>query len=217
MTRAAHHYLSLLPSIRRTSSDPRIVVAIFGVAGVEYVGNYLALQRLGLTCSPHGCRWDGTFIALGVSKPRGIVAETVLKRTRAPASPSPWDTHTGALVSEVRQQSLIAVPIFHTFGLYECPRDLGKMLVDEGVKMANHYGTTETGLLMQYAEEGWDWPKMFPVAEKYAKWELEGDGIYQLVMLSGWPGLAARNREDGSYATKDLFETPKELEDVRMF
>jgi hypothetical protein len=51
-----------------------------------------------------------------------------------------------------------------------------------------------------------------------AKWELEGDGIYQLVMLSGWPGLAARNREDGSYATKDLFERhPKNPKVFRYF
>jgi acyl-CoA synthetase (AMP-forming)/AMP-acid ligase II len=92
------------------------------------------------------------------------------------------------------------------YGGASCPQDLGDMLVRQGVKLSNYYGSTEAGFLLRYGGEGWNWLQVIPSAEPYIKWEPEGDDLFQLVVLKGWPSLVMSNRDDGSYATKDLFQ-----------
>lgn len=41
--------------------------------------------------------------------------------------------------------------------------------------------------------------------KKYLVFEERSPGIYELIVLDGWPSKVLSNRPDGSYATKDLF------------
>ncbi|KAL1955613.1 hypothetical protein VTO42DRAFT_8416 [Malbranchea cinnamomea] len=95
------------------------------------------------------------------------------------------------------------------FGGSSCPDSLGDKLVRNGVPLISHYGTTETGQLMtSFREEGdldWNYLRVSKTLQPFIRWEERGAGVYELVVLDGWPSKVATNREDGSYATKDLF------------
>ncbi|KAA8896205.1 hypothetical protein FN846DRAFT_893478 [Sphaerosporella brunnea] len=92
------------------------------------------------------------------------------------------------------------------YGGASCPQELGDMLTSQGVKLSNYFGSTEAGFILKYCDEGWNWLSPISIAAPFIKWEHEGGDLYQLVILPGWPSLVMTNREDGSYATKDLFQ-----------
>ncbi|KAH7395612.1 male sterility protein [Cadophora sp. MPI-SDFR-AT-0126] len=95
------------------------------------------------------------------------------------------------------------------FGGSACPDSLGDRLVENGVNLVSHYGTTETGQLMTSAREpgdkAWDYVRLPAAFKNFVKFEPKGADVYELVALDGLPSKVASNREDGSYATKDLF------------
>lgn len=70
-------------------------------------------------------------------------------------------------------------------------------------------GRTETGQLMTSFRERddleWDYLRVSKALAPFVRWEEQGPGIFELVVLPGWPSKVATNRDDGSYATKDLF------------
>ncbi|PWY67834.1 NRPS-like enzyme [Aspergillus eucalypticola CBS 122712] len=96
------------------------------------------------------------------------------------------------------------------FGGSSCPKPIGDKLVQNGVRLVSHYGTTETGQLMTSFRErddlDWDYVRPGPSLLPYLRWEEQMSGIYELCVLEGWPSKVASNRPDNSYATKDLFE-----------
>lgn len=96
------------------------------------------------------------------------------------------------------------------FGGSACPKPIGDKLVEGGVHLISHYGTTETGQLMtsfrERCDKAWDFVRVAPNLKPFIRWELRGPNIFELVILEGWPSKVATNRDDGSYATKDLFE-----------
>ncbi|RAK95922.1 NRPS-like enzyme [Aspergillus ibericus CBS 121593] len=96
------------------------------------------------------------------------------------------------------------------FGGSACPKPIGDKLVQNGVRLVSHYGTTETGQLMTSFRErddlDWDYVRPGPSLLPYLRWEEQMPGIYELCVLEGWPSKVASNRPDNSYATKDLFE-----------
>ncbi len=51
----------------------------------------------------------------------------------------------------------------------------------------------------------WNYLRPAAEAEPFILFEPRGEGLYELVCLEGLPSKAMSNREDGSYATKDLF------------
>ncbi|KAL4797672.1 hypothetical protein BDV19DRAFT_377475 [Aspergillus venezuelensis] len=95
------------------------------------------------------------------------------------------------------------------FGGSPCPDSLGDLLVQRGVNLIAHYGSTETGQLMTSmrprADKTWDWLRPSESVKQYLLMEERYPGIYESVVLDGWPSKVMSNREDGSYATKDLF------------
>ncbi|KAK0106352.1 hypothetical protein ONS96_003987 [Cadophora gregata f. sp. sojae] len=95
------------------------------------------------------------------------------------------------------------------FGGSACPDSLGDRLVEKGVNLVSHYGTTETGQLMTSAREtgdkAWDYVRLPAAFKNFVKFEPRGADVYELVALDGLPSKVASNRADGSYATKDLF------------
>ncbi|KAH8804476.1 putative NRPS-like enzyme [Xylogone sp. PMI_703] len=96
-----------------------------------------------------------------------------------------------------------------TFGGSPCPDSLGDMLVDKGVNLVSRYGMSETGPLMTSNrpkdDKYWNYLRPTAETEPYISFEPRGEGLYELVCLDGLPSKAMSNREDGSYATKDLF------------
>ncbi|WPG97699.1 acetyl-CoA synthetase-like protein [Acrodontium crateriforme] len=99
------------------------------------------------------------------------------------------------------------------FGGSACPKPIGDKLTKAGVMLVGHYGSTETGQLMTSFRPDsdfpeWDWIRPSEAVNKYLEWIPYdvGAGIYELAVLKGWPSLVTSNRDDGGYATKDLFE-----------
>ena len=96
------------------------------------------------------------------------------------------------------------------FGGSACPDALGNLLVESGVNLISHYGTTETGQLMTSmrptSDTAWNYVREHAKLKPYLRWEERGPNTYELVVLPGWPSKVATNRDDGAYATKDLFE-----------
>lgn len=97
------------------------------------------------------------------------------------------------------------------FGGSACPKPIGDRLVESGVNLVGHYGATELGQLMtsfrnHKEDKGWDWLRVGPHLEPYLKMESRGSKLFELCVTEGWPSKVATNRDDGSYATKDLFE-----------
>ncbi|KAJ5156597.1 hypothetical protein N7492_009400 [Penicillium capsulatum] len=98
------------------------------------------------------------------------------------------------------------------FGGSSCPKPIGDTLVQNGVRLVSHYGTTETGQLMTSFRDrddlDWDYVRPGPSLLPYLRWDEQPGmpGIFELCVLEGWPSKVASNRPDNSYATKDLFE-----------
>ncbi|KAL1297517.1 hypothetical protein AAFC00_005034 [Neodothiora populina] len=97
------------------------------------------------------------------------------------------------------------------FGGSACPKPIGDKLVENGVNLVGHYGATELGQLMTSfrdhpSDNGWDWLRVPLYLKPYLRMENRGSNLYELCIKDGWPSKVATNRDDGSYATKDLFE-----------
>ncbi|KAM0327071.1 hypothetical protein ACHAQA_006196 [Verticillium albo-atrum] len=96
------------------------------------------------------------------------------------------------------------------YGGSACPDDLGNSLVDHGVNLVGHYGATEVGQLMTSFrpadDKWWNYVRETPKLSPYLQWVPRGENLFECVVLEGWPSKVASNQDDGSYATKDLFE-----------
>ncbi|OAP60565.1 hypothetical protein AYL99_05567 [Fonsecaea erecta] len=115
------------------------------------------------------------------------------------------------LLSETQEgiNALAALKVV-MFGGSPCPDALGDLLTENGVNLISHYGTTETGqLMMSYRPAGdkaWNYVREHEGLKPYLRMEPRGGNLHELCVLDGWPSKVATNRDDGSYATKDLFE-----------
>lgn len=105
------------------------------------------------------------------------------------------------------------------FGGSACPKPIGDRLVDAGVNLVGHYGATEVGQLMtsfrnHREDKSWEWMRVPPHLRPYLSMELRGPNLYECCVKSGWGSKVATNRNDGSYATKDLFEPHPTIADA---
>ncbi|KAN0112508.1 acetyl-CoA synthetase-like protein [Hyaloscypha variabilis] len=92
------------------------------------------------------------------------------------------------------------------------PETVGNSLSSMGVNLISRFGSAECGFLLSshrnYAKDK-EWQYLHvPPSSPYLKFEKQedGSGLFELVVLKGWPHLAKINREDGGLATSDLFE-----------
>lgn len=121
------------------------------------------------------------------------------------------------LLSETQEgiDALAAMKVV-MFGGSACPDALGDLLTEGGVNLVSHYGTTETGQLMTSirspGDKTWNYVRVHENLKPYVRFENRGANLYELVVLAGWPSKVATNRDDGSYATKDLFEPHPSIE-----
>ena len=124
------------------------------------------------------------------------------------------------LLSETEEGiALLAKLDIVMFGGSACPKPIGDTLVDAGVNLVGHYGATEVGQLMTSfrnhpTDKGWDWMRVPAHLKPYLSMEERGPNLYECCVLKGWPSKVATNRDDGSYATKDLFEPHPTLPDA---
>lgn len=102
----------------------------------------------------------------------------------------------------LRQMELVGV------GGAALPQDVGDDLVEKGVNLVSRFGSAECGFLMSshrdYATDK-EWQYLRSNASPHLEFEPQEDGLAELVILRSWPHMAKRNRDDGSYATADLF------------
>lgn len=106
------------------------------------------------------------------------------------------------------------------FGGSACPDILGDLLAEADVNLVSHYGTTETGQLatsFRPGDKAWNYVRVHDRLEPYVRFEEKGGGLFELVVLEGWPSKVATNRDDGSYATKDVFEPHPTIEKAWKF
>ena len=94
-----------------------------------------------------------------------------------------------------------------------CPKPIGDKLTRAGVNLVSHFGSTETGQLMNSFRPKdeileWDWLRPLESALPYFRWEQyhKENNVFELVIEEGWPAKSASNRDDGAYATSDLWE-----------
>ncbi|KAK5112939.1 hypothetical protein LTR62_003761 [Meristemomyces frigidus] len=94
------------------------------------------------------------------------------------------------------------------------PADVGDKLGNNHVNLISRFGSAECGFLLsshrEYSKDNeWQYLRVASGAEKYLKFETQasddGQALAELVILPGWPHMAKRNRDDGSFATADLF------------
>ena len=102
----------------------------------------------------------------------------------------------------LRQMELVGV------GGAALPQDVGDDLVQKGINLVSRFGSAECGFLMSshraYSTDK-AWQYLRSDASLSLKFEPQEDGLAELVILPSWPHMAKRNRDDGSYATADLF------------
>ena len=98
------------------------------------------------------------------------------------------------------------------------PSEVGDDLVHKGVKLVSRFGSAECGFLLSsyrdFSEDGgWQYLRFGNGQDQIA---LEGrsGGLHELIVKAGWPHMAKRNREDGAYATSDLFEAHPSTKDA---
>ena len=91
------------------------------------------------------------------------------------------------------------------------PSSLGDNLVEQDVNLVSRYGSAECGFLLsshrEYAsDKEWQYLRTANGAQ-FLEFEPQNDAdrTYELVIKPGWPHMAKKNRDDGSYATSDLF------------
>lgn len=89
------------------------------------------------------------------------------------------------------------------------PQEVGDRLVKKGVNLISRFGSAECGFLMSShrdyrKDKEWQFLRSDKGVESLS-FEKQDDGLAELVVSSGWPHMAKTNREDGSFATADLF------------
>ena len=90
------------------------------------------------------------------------------------------------------------------------PNEVGDRLVKNNVHLVSRFGSSECGFLMSshrdYAgDKAWQFLHD-NVGPNFLRFEPREDDLSELVVLPTWPHRATTNREDGSFATADLFE-----------
>ena len=106
-------------------------------------------------------------------------------------------------LNTLKQMALVGV------GGAALPQDVGDDLVQKEINLLSRFGSAECGFLMSSHREfaiDKEWQYLRSNASPYLGFELQEDGLAELIILPSWPHMAKRNRDDGSYATADLFE-----------
>ncbi|KAI9719116.1 MAG: putative secondary metabolism biosynthetic enzyme [Candelaria pacifica] len=98
------------------------------------------------------------------------------------------------------------------------PASVGDDLVKSRVNLVSRFGSAECGFLLSSHRDydnDQDWQYLRSAhGSRFMKFESQGSGTFELVILPGWPYLAKTNRPDGSLATADLFVPHRHIPDA---
>ncbi|KAL8728043.1 MAG: hypothetical protein Q9166_005643 [cf. Caloplaca sp. 2 TL-2023] len=99
------------------------------------------------------------------------------------------------------------------------PQDVGDSLVRSGVNLVSRFGSAECGFLLsshRNYEKDQEWQYLRSHGSNLLVFEPQQDesGLSELVIRPEWPHMAKWNREDGSFATADLFVPHPRIEDA---
>lgn len=97
------------------------------------------------------------------------------------------------------------------------PPSVGDDLVQQGVNLASRFGSAECGFVMSSDRNftlDKEWQYLRSNRSPHLSFEPQEDGLSELIILPTWPHMAKRNRDDGSYATADLFEPHPTIPDA---
>ncbi|KAK4686150.1 hypothetical protein P7C73_g3978, partial [Tremellales sp. Uapishka_1] len=90
---------------------------------------------------------------------------------------------------------------------------VGDRMVERGVKLVSRLGSSECGFLLSSyrdfdLEDDWEWLRNDSAYSDALVFEPVAGGVgkYEMVVTDGWSSKTNSNREDGSYATGDLYE-----------
>ncbi|KAK9367371.1 hypothetical protein V1509DRAFT_185320 [Lipomyces kononenkoae] len=101
------------------------------------------------------------------------------------------------------------------FGGSSCPDDLGDRLVEAGVHLVAHYGSTEIGQLMTSfrpkGDKAWNYLRVNSTVAPYLLMDRTSpkSDVYECVCLDGWKSKVVSNSDSppNSFRTKDLFSS----------
>lgn len=99
------------------------------------------------------------------------------------------------------------------------PAEVGDRLVQSGVNLISRFGSAECGFLMSshrdYAKDReWQYLRSGQGSKELLRFENQEDNLVELIIGKDWPHMAKRNREDGSFATADLFAPHESIPDA---
>ena len=89
------------------------------------------------------------------------------------------------------------------------PQSVGDDLVRKGINLISRFGSAECGFLMSSQRDfskDMEWQYLRDLGTQSLSFEQQGNGLYELIIGKDWPHMAKTNRDDGSFATSDLFE-----------
>lgn len=91
------------------------------------------------------------------------------------------------------------------------PPDAGDSLVRNGVNLISRFGSAECGFLLSsyrdfQKDKEWQYLRSSTPSLLNFEAQQESSEPSELIIQPPWPHMAKRNREDGSFATADLFE-----------
>lgn len=95
---------------------------------------------------------------------------------------------------------------------------IGDKLVKLGIRLVSRMGSAECGFLMSshrdYVEDK-DWQYLRPTGgSSLLTFEPRDGGLSELIIKPNWPLMTIVNRDDGSYATSDLFESHPSIQNA---
>ncbi|KAI4136432.1 MAG: hypothetical protein L6R39_007789, partial [Caloplaca ligustica] len=90
------------------------------------------------------------------------------------------------------------------------PQDVGDSLAKNDVSLVSRFGSAECGFLLSShrdyeVDREWQYLRSYGSDLLRFEEQQDGSGLSELVIQPQWPHMAKRNREDGSFATADLF------------
>ncbi|KAL8814210.1 MAG: hypothetical protein Q9223_006548, partial [Gallowayella weberi] len=99
------------------------------------------------------------------------------------------------------------------------PPTVGDSLVHQGVNVVSRFGSAECGFLLSShrdypKDKAWQYLRRYGSTLLDFEKQQDDTGLSELVIRPDWPHMAKRNREDGSFATADLFEPHPSIHDA---
>ncbi|KAA8571059.1 hypothetical protein EYC84_000419 [Monilinia fructicola] len=121
------------------------------------------------------------------------------------------------MIAQMLSQTSIGLAFLRTMDIVgvggaTLPKDDGDTLISKGINLVSRFGSAECSFILSThrhykVDKEWEYFRV-PQAVPYLKFEplSDGSGRSELVIMKGWPQMAKTNRDDGSWATSDLFE-----------